>query len=219
MEHEDRGYLVSLNFRRGVLLLHGFCGDRNESYGLFTNFMPYLHSKGFSTLRFDYFEDNTVGRMIEAGTALDYLKKEGVHDVTVLGFSLGAADAIILSGIERVKSLVLWAPAINVRRDMLVRYERNGDYYKAVKGELVKNGVQVTRRMLDNLAFDLSSVVSGISCPVFVAHARDDPLIPFASSRELFDDVFEAKGGHSFRDGSDLSARAEVYARTLRFLS
>jgi fermentation-respiration switch protein FrsA (DUF1100 family) len=58
-------------------------------------------------------------------------------------------------------------------------------------------------RALCRFRYDALDAVSRVSCPVVVAHSRDDEMIPYAMGRRLFDAAREPKrfmelrGGHN----------------------
>ncbi|MCG6937838.1 MAG: alpha/beta hydrolase [Gammaproteobacteria bacterium] len=69
-------------------------------------------------------------------------------------------------------------------------------------------------RWLSHFKYDTRSYVSNISCPVLVAHSRDDEIIPYDEGREIFAAAAEPKqflemsGGHN--DGYIVSGEAYI---------
>jgi len=110
----------------GILMLHGFTGNKTEAHRLFVRVARKLCDAGFIVLRFDFrgsgdsdgeFEDTTVPAQVDdAKKALDYLtslNQVNQDKVGVIGLSMGGRVAVILSlNDKRVKFLILYSPAL-----------------------------------------------------------------------------------------------------------
>ncbi len=228
--------------KKGILFYSGFFGDKNESRGLFKNYIPVLQKQGFSTLRFDLAGLGESDKSLEdvnlstwrgdTYRALDFFRASGIERIGIVGFSLGATHAILnyLKTLEtgpKIVGLALWAPAFNPREDMLERYKQNGDYEKSVRGELIKSGKVVTPDILDSLDFDVLKELENVDCPILICHSNLDPFIPVTTSKSLekrIQDLYQLfipnNSGHSFKsleDSQDHSPRNLVYEKTLRF--
>ena len=117
-----------------VLLIHGFTGNRHESVsksapkGKFSLLASKLSDVGIASLRIDMrgsgqsdgsLEDITAFTELEdAIAACEYLKQSELVDgnkISVLGLSFGGLVATALCAKDRkIKSLVLWNPAVNM---------------------------------------------------------------------------------------------------------
>ena len=122
-----------------VLLIHGFTGNRHESVsksaplGKFSLLASKLSDVGIASLRIDMrgsgqsdgsLEDITAFTELEdAIAACEYLKQSELVDgnkISVLGLSFGGLVATALCAKDRkIKSLVLWNPAVNMMEVML----------------------------------------------------------------------------------------------------
>ena len=227
---------------KGILFYSGFFGDKNESHGWFKDYATLLHQQEFSTLRLDVtglgesrkdLESVTVPTWIEdTYQALDFFHTQGMEQIGIVGFSLGATYAILnYSRNSEIKSkvigLALWAPAFNPRVDMLSRYKQNGDYEKSRINTLIKSGKPVSTKVLDSLDFDVLTELEKVDCPILICHSGQDSFIPIKSSIILekkiqhLDQLFVSSNtGHSFRslkNPQDNLPRVILYNKTLDF--
>lgn len=234
--------LMNSDFERGVIFYSGFFGDKDESHGLFSDFVPLLHEQGFSTLRFDMSglgeSDKDLSDVTfhnwqnDSYQAIDYFHESGINQIGIVGFSLGAAYAILnyLRNEKikpKIKGLALWAPAFNPRTDMLSRYKQNGDYEKSQNDLLYKSGKKVSPRTLDSLDFDVFGNLENVDCPILICHSEKDPYISLSTSQSVqkrihcLDELLVLQNsGHSFRSlekPPGNSPRISVYDRTLKF--
>lgn len=225
---------------KGIIFYSGFFGDKDESDGLFKDFVPYLHKNDFSTLRFDLsglgeskedLEKITINNWInDSYSALEvFCEKANLKQVGIVGFSLGATYSILnYPKNSKIKGIALWAPALNPQKDMLERYKQNGDYQKAKNKELFKSGKKVPYHILDDLNFNVFDELEKIDCPVLICHSKEDPYIPFSTSNQSQKKIKNLKElialencGHSFKNTKYCNGnqRKKVYEKTLNFFN
>jgi alpha/beta superfamily hydrolase len=109
-----------------VILLHGFCDDRNEINFVHTELSKRLCKDGIASVRFDMngsgesdgrFEDMTVSSEIkDAEAMLAYVQAQDFvdpHKIALHGTSLGGAVASMVAGRHKdeIKALSMWCPA------------------------------------------------------------------------------------------------------------
>ncbi len=113
----------------GVLMLHGFTGDKVGNHYLFVKTARALARAGFAVLRFDFrgsgesegrFQDVTVpGEIEDALTVFRWFARHEAVDedrLAVLGLSLGGCVAAHVAGKDpRVRALVLWSAVADLR--------------------------------------------------------------------------------------------------------
>jgi len=173
-----------------ILLCHGNAGTRADRWYLLRR----LRELGFNSFAFDYrgYADST-GRPTERGTYHDveaawlYLTRErGLDpgDIILYGRSLGGAVAAWLAVRESPRALILegtFTSALDMARAMFP---------------------WLPVRLMLRISYDTASRLPSISCPVVVAHARDDLIIPFIHAEQLYAAAREPKslvpldGGH-----------------------
>lgn len=112
-----------------VILLHGFCDERNELNFVHRELAERLEENGIGSLRFDFngsgesegnFQDMTISSEVDdALKALDFvrnLEEADTERIALHGLSLGGCVASIAAGRRKddVAALSLWCPAPDV---------------------------------------------------------------------------------------------------------
>lgn len=113
-----------------VLLLHGFATDKNEVNNTNQQIAEQLAARGIISLRIDFRgygdsvgkpEDFSVQDMVDdAQVAYEFLSKipeVNIDKIGLIGFSLGAAVALLVSQKVHCFSLGLLSPALNLLSD------------------------------------------------------------------------------------------------------
>jgi alpha/beta superfamily hydrolase len=115
-----------------ILYLHGFASNRDEVNGFYKNTASeFSDTKGVS-LRIDFsgfgassmpMNESSITTMInDSLSALRYLKSLNPHftKIGIIGFSLGAAIAMLTTSHFQVDFLILISPALNLKQDLKV---------------------------------------------------------------------------------------------------
>jgi len=175
---------------RGVVLFfHGNAG--NISHRL--DYLQMFHRLRYSTLIVDYRGyGSSTGTPSEAGTyrdaeaAWDYLRHARFaqpRDVVIAGESLGGAVATWLAAKVNPRALVLFSTFTSVT-DL---------------------GAQVywflPVRLLSRIGYDNRENLKRIRAPVFIAHSRDDDIVPYAHGKRLYETANEPKAFLEMRGG------------------
>jgi len=100
-----------------VVFVHGFTGDANEHQ--YFNAAPFFNSKGFATLRFNFYGREPDARktskvsfldhLNDTRAVIDYLSRE-FNEIYLVGHSLGACVVSLVDKTD-VKRIVIWDPA------------------------------------------------------------------------------------------------------------
>lgn len=176
-----------------ILLVHGFCGNKEEN-GLFTQFAKYLSRKGFNSLRFDvsgigkskgdFIESSIRKQASDLNATIEYMQSRYPHNpLGLVGFSLGATVAL-KSQNPHIAAYSLWSPAFFPSKDMFPRYN-TPDYLSQLenKGYIQKNGLKVGKAMFEDLrTHDSSHSLQSMISPVQIIHGTNDPRINYKSS-------------------------------------
>lgn len=229
----------SLRSRRGgpgVVLLHGFTGDRMESHWLFVKCSRALAEAGIASLRFDFYgsgesegefrEVTLEGEVDDARVALEFFRRQkGIaHDrVGLLGLSLGGTIAAAIAHCDQVQALVLWS-ALAHPEELRRLAEIKSRLLPGREGDREYTGHEVSARFLDNLSIDPLASIASFTRPTLVIHGAEDEHLPvanadafFAAARaEVKQKVIIADADHTF---SSLTAEREVISRTIAWFS
>jgi fermentation-respiration switch protein FrsA (DUF1100 family) len=225
--------------RGTVLFFHGNAG--NISHRL--DYLQMFHRLRYSTLIVDYRGyGKSTGTPSEEGTyrdaeaAWDYLRHVRLalpQDIVIAGESLGGAVATWLA----VKVSLIPSPSPEGNRgpdgSPLHKGEGSGVRVAGPRAIILHSaftsvndlGSQVywflPVRFLSRFGYDNVENLKRISAPVFIAHSRDDDIVPFAHGRKLYEAAREPKtflemsGGHN--DGF-IFTRPEWVAALAAFL-
>lgn len=185
----DAWWVPAEDARGVVLFFHGNAG--NISHRL--DYLQMFHRLRYSTLIVDYRGyGRSTGTPSEAGTyrdaeaAWDYLRHARLaqpRDVVIAGESLGGAVATWLAVKVGPRAVVLFSTFTSVN-DL---------------------GAQVywflPVRLLSRIGYDNRENLKRIRAPVFIAHSRDDDIVPYAHGKRLFDAAGEPKAFLEMRGG------------------
>lgn len=178
-----------------VMILHGF--NASKDMPLLVELSQKLNKKGIATVRFDYnghgqsegsFLDMTALNEIEdTKKVYEYVKTlPQVKSISLAGHSLGGVVAAIFageSGNDKIKTLVLMAPAGELKDDTLkgdlfgVKYDPNNipEYI------VLSNGLKVGRSFLQtSQTLPIYETAEKYTGPVLIIHSENDQLVPYS---------------------------------------
>ena len=186
------GWWVPAEGARGtVLFFHGNAG--NISHRL--DYLQMFHHLRYSTLIVDYRGyGSSTGTPSEAGTyrdaeaAWEHLRHARLakpRDVVIAGESLGAAVATWLAAEVGPRAVVLFSTFTSAT-------DLGAEVYWFLPV-----------RLLSRIGYDNRGNLKRIRAPVFIAHSRDDDIVPYAHGKRLYEAANEPKtflemrGGHN----------------------
>ncbi|HSB49686.1 MAG TPA: alpha/beta hydrolase [Burkholderiales bacterium] len=188
----DAWWVPAENARGVVLFFHGNAG--NISHRI--DYLQMFHRLRYSTLIVDYRGyGKSTGTPSEAGTYRDaeaawehlrYARLAPAKNIVVAGESLGAAVATWLAAerAEEAPRAVLLFSTFTSVTDL---------------------GAQVywflPVRLLSRIGYDNLANLQRIRAPVFIAHSRDDDIVPYAHGRKLYEAAAEPKAFLEMRGG------------------
>ena len=217
-----------------VIMLHGFASSRDEVGGLYKNLADSLAKQGINSIRVDFrgFGDTTVKSteatattMIEdAQNTYNYLKKLGVKNISVQGFSLGSDIAILtFSKNKDIKNMVLWSTP----KDIMDQYyeiekkDRDIAYSKGIVNlDLGWRKLSLSKEFFESLKkYDVMKEFAEYNGNVYfiaggIDELKDDPFELKKSTSNANIDIFIVKGGdHIYHSLDDDQTQAKLVVK------
>lgn len=227
----------------GILMLHGFTGNKTEAHRLFVHIAKSLSEHGFIVLRFDFrgsgdsegeFEDMTLpGEVSDAEVALTFLLRRRNVDrdrVGVIGLSMGGRVAAILASKDRrVKFAILYSPALGPLRDRFLSSMSRESIERLNSGEPIEvsGGWYLKREFFETVDYIVPlNIMGSINVPMLIIHGDKDALIPVEEAMKGYElikglneknELYIVRGGdHTF---SKREHTLEVIRKTLDWIS
>jgi alpha/beta superfamily hydrolase len=189
-----------------VAIYHGFTGNKMEPHFIFVKLSRALEKKGIASVRFDFagsgesdgeFIDMTIsGEISDALDILDYARSLEFVDTArtgIVGLSLGGAIASSVAGTQhdKIKTLVLWAPAGNELRGI----KNNSDPVQAKSfeenGYIDLNGFVLGKGFIDDLAnVDIYADAMQYDKKVLIVHGSGDQIVPLQISSKDYAAIY-----------------------------
>ncbi len=223
----------------GVVFLGGYLSDMQGSKASFL--AEWTKAQDISYTRFDYrghgassgnFADCTLSDWLE--DSLQIIDEHTTDKQILIGSSMGGWLAVLaaLHRPERVKALILLAPAIDMTRRLM--WER---YNPEQKKELTQNGILyepsdydekgmlVTMKLIENGdQFLLLEKEIPLTMPISILHGAQDFVVPYSLSLEFMEKVktqnvslhLLKNGNHQLSDQEGLATLARLLEPHLR---
>jgi hypothetical protein len=200
----------------GVMLCHGFTGQRMESHFLFVTIARRLEAAGLAALRFDFagsgesdgeFIDMTVSAEVQdAAAALDFLRRHPAVDpgrIGAAGLSLGGCVTALLAGRRRgdLRAAALMAAVGDTRRAAAGLRTEAVEKQLAERGCFDLSGLKVGKAFYEDFVrHDPVAAMTSYPGPVLIIHGSADAAVP----------VGDAHLYHQARTGASASTRLEI---------
>ena len=181
----------------GVILYHGFSGDRMEPGFMFVRFSRLLSKQNIASIRFDFlgsgesdgsFTDMTFSNEVEqASIIMDYFKNLDNIDennIILLGLSMGGALAGYLAGSRssELKGLVLWAPAGEMRL-LIDKREKEIESGEITVDIMDISGLRLGEGFIEDVRqINIFEKTAGYTKEVLIVHGTSDTVVPVAVS-------------------------------------
>jgi fermentation-respiration switch protein FrsA (DUF1100 family) len=175
--------------RGTVLFFHGNAGNISHR----VDYLLMFNRLRYSTLIVDYRGyGGSTGTPSEEGTyrdaeaAWDYLRHARLarpRDVVIAGESLGAAVATRLAAEVEPRAVVLFSTFTSAT-------DLGAEVYWFLPV-----------RLLSRIGYDNRENLKRIRAPVFIAHSRDDDIVPYAHGKRLYEAANEPKAFLEMRGG------------------
>lgn len=187
--------------KSAIIFSHGFAGDKNGFKNKNIRVARKLCANGFAVLRFDFrgcgasdgtFVDMTISSEADdLRAAIDFVKQLGYEKIGIIGGSLGGFVSILAND-PRVKSMVLWAPALALKEvfiksgkitqqminEALTKGHTN---YKKSDGREVELGKELIKEFTTLEIFD---TIKKITYPLMIIHGNKDDIVDYRYSEK-----------------------------------
>ncbi|MCX8171346.1 MAG: alpha/beta fold hydrolase [Candidatus Bathyarchaeota archaeon] len=227
----------------GIVMFHGFTGNKSEAHRLFVQIARGLSASGFTILRFDFrgsgdsdgdFEDITLpDEVSDAERAITFLLKQRNVDrekIGVIGLSMGGRVAAILASKDlRIKFAVLYSPALGSLRERLLSLMSKEALRRLDSGEPIEfsGGWYLKKAFFETIDYVVPlDVMEKIKVPILIIHGDKDEVIPVEESIKAYErvkglneknELYIVKGGdHTF---SKKEHTLEVLRKTVEWLN
>jgi uncharacterized protein len=183
----------------GVVLFHGFTGNRMESHWMFVKCSRALAQAGFASLRFDFcgsgesdgeFRDVTLrGEIADGRATVAFLRKQAGIDperVGLLGLSLGGAVAAALAPHVQAKVVVLWSALAHTARlrDLVKQLAKK---IPGKPGALEFDAREISPRFIaDVLKVEPVRHLARFKGPTLIVHPEKDEAIPVSHAHDFY---------------------------------
>ncbi len=182
----------------GVVMFHGFTGDRMESHWMFVKCSRALAQAGIASLRFDFYgsgeSDGTFremtlrGEIADARAAVEFFgRQKGIHPARLglVGMSMGGAVAASMAYLVGARALVLWsAPAHTAQLRALAREVAKP--IPGMPGRLEYEAREIPRRFLDDaLKVEPIRTIVRFKNPTLIIQPEKDAHVPASHARDF----------------------------------
>ena len=183
----------------GVVLFHGFTGDRMESHWIFVKCSRTLARAGIASLRFDFYgsgesdgefrEMSLTGEIADGRAAVAFMREQKEVDperMGLLGLSLGGAVAAALSSSVRAKAIVLWSGVAHTARlrDLAMQAAKQ---IPGKPGAAEFNARELSPRLMEDvLKVDPIRHLARFRGPTLIVHPEKDDHVPISHAHDFF---------------------------------
>jgi uncharacterized protein len=191
--------VINTNKYPGVILFHGFSGNRMEPGFMFVRFSRLLAENGIASIRFDFlgsgesdgsFTDMTFSSEAdETSIIMDYFRNLDMIDennIVLLGLSMGGALAGYLAGkrSSEIQGLVLWAPAGEMRL-FIEKREREINSGEVTGDMMDISGLRLGQDFIDDVrSLSIMEKTMEYQGEVLIIHGTGDTVVPVAVSKQ-----------------------------------
>jgi dipeptidyl aminopeptidase/acylaminoacyl peptidase len=183
----------------GVVLFHGFTGNRMESHWIFVKCSRALAQAGIASLRFDFYgsgesdgefrEMSLPGEISDGRAAVTFLREQPGIDaerVGLLGLSLGGSVAAALAPSVKAKAVVLWSALAHTAR-LRELAKKHSKKIPNKPGAVEFDARELSPRLMDEvLKVEPIRHLARYRGPTLIIHPEKDEHVPVSHARDFF---------------------------------
>ncbi len=212
----------------GVILYHGFTGNRMEPNFIFVRFSRLLCNNGIASIRFDFmgsgesdgdFEDMTISTEIEdALDIFDFFREREEIDnesVFLLGLSMGGSIAGYIAALKDrdIRGLILWAPAGEMKGIIKFKMEQKED--QPGSHPIDMDGLKLGQEFItDAENLNILEITSRYSGKSMILHGTDDETVPYSVSQQ-YKDIFGDRAVFNLIHGADHTFKKLIWQESI----
>src|SRR5208282_3412974 len=183
----------------GVVLFHGFTGDRMGRHWMFVKCSRALARVGLASLRFDFYgsgesdgefrEMSLRGEITDGRSAVAFLRAQkeiAPQRLGLLGLSLGGAVAAALAPSVQAKAIVLWSAVAHTARlrDLI---KKSAKKIPGTPGGIEFDAREISPRLVEDLLkVEPVRHLARFPGPTLIVHPEKDEVIPISHARDFF---------------------------------
>ena len=201
----------------GIVLAHCFTCSKHQR--VLRKTCDKLAAEGFLVLRFDFsgngesegkFEESTYSKQIEdLECAMNFMAKQGVNCIGLLGLSMGATVSVLYSAQdERISSIcVLSAPAdTKTLKNLFSAEDRKTIETSGKKAvNLFGRSLLITKAFLaDTEKHDVDQAVKSLKRPICIVHGDNDTIVAVDNAKHLYELANDPKELHLIKGADHL---------------
>ena len=221
----------------GVVLYHGFTGNRMEPGFMFVRFSRLLAENGIASVRFDFlhsgesdgsFEKMTLsGELADAQAVLDYFSSLDMIDtdnIFLLGLSMGGSIAGYTAGRnpDRIKGLLLWAAAGEMSM-FIEKREKEIEEGKITGNPMDMGGLIIGEQFLQDVkSLEIMKTSAKYKGPAVIIHGTGDETVPYSIASE-YKKLYGNRASLTLIEGADHTFQgaewsSKLFSLTLKFI-
>ncbi|MBP9759649.1 alpha/beta fold hydrolase, partial [Candidatus Dojkabacteria bacterium] len=208
-----------------IIFVHGFTGSQREHQ--YFNAAPFFNNNGFSTFRFDLYNNKKGARKISEASftnhiedlnqVVDYFKRS-YKKIILVGHSLGCL-VILKANLANVSRIVLWDPSTGFENISEKKGYYNQEIGKYIIGQWLD--IVVGKNLIDEwMKVDIGVMIKNIKIPckfIFAGgYNKYDLWKPYLNDLHFKNEVVIVKGAsHCF---DEIGTEVELFKETYNFI-
>ncbi len=175
-----------------VIFFHGFTGNKNESYFMFSKHAKMFDQIKIDSIRLDYygsgdsdgefFEMDFWDLIVQGKKIIKYVQALGYHNIYLEGMSMGGSLALALASSEIAK-LILVSPAINMKEITTTIFENS---VVLPSGNISYKSLELSQKFKESIEeVDIFKTVVKLDIPTLIIQGTADLAVPYSNALKV----------------------------------